>query len=118
MNNASLLLPLLVLAVLWFTMMRPQRIARQRRAQMLRQVGVGVEIVTIGGMHGTVIEADDDTVDVEISEDVIVRFDRRAIAEVRGHNEAATAEPESEPEDSNAIPTPTPLPADSSAKEA
>ena len=59
--------------------------ARRRRAQheaMQDSVEAGDEIITAGGLHGTVKEIDDETARVEIAPDVVVTLDRRAIAAV------------------------------------
>jgi preprotein translocase subunit YajC len=45
-------------------------------------VAEGLEIITAGGLHGTVVEAGESVVRIEIAPDVIVRLDRRAVAAV------------------------------------
>ena len=50
---------------------------------LLRQrLGPGDEIVTIGGLYGTVSAADDETVTLEISPGVNARYARGAVARV------------------------------------
>ena len=59
--------------------------ARRRRAQheaMQDSVEAGDEIITAGGLHGTVTEIDDQTARIEIAPGVVVTLDRRAIAAV------------------------------------
>jgi preprotein translocase subunit YajC len=59
-------------------------------------VAAGDEVITAGGIHGTVRRADDDAVDLEIAPSVVVRLDRRAIAAVATEieEEEGDAEPE------------------------
>jgi preprotein translocase subunit YajC len=65
---------------MWFFMIRPQR-ARQRAQQdQLRTVGPGTEIVTTGGLIGTVTGAADDELTLEIAPGTEVRVARRAVA--------------------------------------
>ena len=71
---------LVLLAALWFLMIRPRQ--QQLKAQQ-RQIGaleVGDEIVTAGGLYGTVRRIDDDAVRVEIAPELEVRIAKRAIA--------------------------------------
>ncbi len=49
---------------------------------MRSALDIGTEIVTIGGLYGTVVGGDDDSVMLEIADGVIVQFDRNAIAKV------------------------------------
>ena len=78
-------LPLLLIgAFVWFAMIRPQR-KRQRAVQdMQQQLSVGSDVITIGGLHGRVDAMGETTVDLELTDDIVVRFKRSAIAEVLG----------------------------------
>jgi preprotein translocase subunit YajC len=68
--------------LLYMVVLGPQRRLKKQRADLMNALGEGDEIVTIGGMHGRVVELGDVTVDVEVSEGVIVRYDRRAIRSI------------------------------------
>jgi preprotein translocase subunit YajC len=73
---------LVLLAALWLLMIRPRQ--QQLKAQQ-RQIGaleVGDEIVTAGGLYGTVRRIDEDEVRVEIAPELEVRIAKRAIAGV------------------------------------
>ena len=83
----AILLPLL-LVMLYLVLFGPQRRAKRQRAATMAALGAGDEIVTIGGMHGRVAELGDSTVDVEVAEGVIVRYDRRAIATITRRHDA------------------------------
>jgi preprotein translocase subunit YajC len=64
----------------------------RRDAQQLQaSLGAGDHIVTIGGLHATVISVDDDIVTVEIAPGVDVKFARPAIARVVQQQEEAPA---------------------------
>ena len=67
---------------MYFLMTRPQQKRRREAQAMQSQLGPGDQIVTIGGLHATVVSIDDDIVTVEISPGVNVRFARPAIARV------------------------------------
>lgn len=80
--NPFILVMVVLLVVMYVLMIRPQR---QRQAQQQRTInaaGVGDDILTTGGIYGTIAEADGDDVVVEIAEGLHVHMTRRAIAAV------------------------------------
>jgi preprotein translocase subunit YajC len=82
-NGLAGLLPILLLGVVfWAMLIRPQQRARATQRQMQTQLSPGDEVSTVGGIYGIVRDIDDATVDLEVSEDVIVRFDRRAVSRI------------------------------------
>lgn len=77
-----LALPLVLLGVLWFLMVRPVR-QRQREAEAAQQaVYVGAQIMTTAGIYGTVAWMDDQTIGLEVSDGVVVKYARAAVATV------------------------------------
>jgi preprotein translocase subunit YajC len=88
-----LLLIVLLFGVMYFLMIRPQQKRRREAQSMQSQLGPGDQIVTIGGLHATVVSIDDDIVTVEISPGVNVRFARPAIARVIQQESGVTDEP-------------------------
>lgn len=91
----TILFLLLLFGVVYFLMIRPQQKRRREASEMQSKIGPGDEIVTIGGLHGTVIALDDDVATLEVAPDVQVRFARQAIARVV---QKADSEPEVEEE--------------------
>ena len=77
-----LLLIVLLFGVMYFMMIRPQQKRRREAQAMQSALGAGDEIVTIGGLHATVVAVDDDVVTVEIAPGVHARYSRPAIARV------------------------------------
>lgn len=75
---------LIVIAFLlmWLLLIRPQRRRQSQQVTMQESLGVGDEVVTAGGLYGTVASLDEDEVGVEIADGVVVRIARRAIAGV------------------------------------
>ncbi|MFI5937162.1 preprotein translocase subunit YajC [Actinoplanes sp. NPDC051494] len=90
---APLLLIVLLFGVMYFMMIRPQQKRRREAQAMQSALGPGDEIVTIGGLHATVVEADDDVVTVEIYPGVNARYARPAIARVIKQESAVVPEP-------------------------
>jgi preprotein translocase subunit YajC len=76
----SLLFPIAIGLVVYFFMIRPQQ-KRSNEAKKFRQeLTKGARIVTIGGLHGLVVDLTDETVVVEVDRGTKLRFDRSAIA--------------------------------------
>jgi preprotein translocase subunit YajC len=69
----------ILVAAFYFLIVRPQRRNAMIRRQLLNAVEVGDEIVTTGGVYGTVASIDDDTLEVEIAPGVIVKIARGAV---------------------------------------
>jgi preprotein translocase subunit YajC len=77
-----LLLIVLLFGAMYFMMIRPQQKRRREAQAMQAALGPGDQIVTIGGLHATVVAVDDDVVTVEIAPGVNARYARPAIARV------------------------------------
>jgi preprotein translocase subunit YajC len=78
-------LPLILIgAFVYFAMIRPQRKRQQAVQNMQKELSVGDDVVTIGGMHGRVDAIGENTVDLDVTGDgdVIMRFKRSSIAEI------------------------------------
>jgi preprotein translocase subunit YajC len=87
-------------AVMWLLLIRPQRQRANKQMQMQDQLRIGDQIITAGGMHGTVKSIEDDVLDLEIAPRTTVRLDRRAVAAVASPEESESGqerEDESEP---------------------
>ena len=77
-----LIIMVLLLVVMYVLMIRPQRQRQQQQQATIERAGVGDDILTTGGIYGTVTEADGDDVVVEIAEGLQVHMTRRGIAAV------------------------------------
>jgi preprotein translocase subunit YajC len=78
-DYTPLLIIIVLFALLYFVMIRPQR-NRQRQAQQAQQhVGNGSRVRTTAGIYGTIVDGDADNVIVEIAPNVRVKMMRRAI---------------------------------------
>jgi preprotein translocase subunit YajC len=76
----GLIFVVILFVLVWLFLVLPSRRRQRTHRDMQDTVAVGDEIITAGGIHGFVRELADDEVRVEISEGVIVKLDRRAIA--------------------------------------
>ncbi|WP_433733579.1 preprotein translocase subunit YajC [Nocardia sp. CA-129566] len=85
----ELLFPLLLVALLvpMFLGVRRQKREAEKVTTMQESLKVGDQVTTTSGLYGTVVDIDDDTVDLEIAEDVITTWLRQAIRDVRTTDE-------------------------------
>ena len=79
-NPLTSLLPLiLIIVVFYFFMIRPQ-VKRQKELRNYRSsLQKGDKIITTGGIYGKITDIKDQTVTVEIADNVRVRIDKNAV---------------------------------------
>ena len=97
---------LVLLALVWVMLIRPQRRRQQEAQRLLQSIGVGKEIVTAGGLYGTVTAVEDDEVRVQIADGVEVRVAKRAVAGVVSEDENDPEEPQPEEAAPATLPNP------------
>ncbi|MBT5932725.1 MAG: preprotein translocase subunit YajC [Flavobacteriales bacterium] len=77
--SSMIMLGLMVL-VFWFFMIRPQMKKQKELKKFREALAKGDHIVTIGGIHGKILEVADSTVLVQ-SEGTKIRLDKSAISQ-------------------------------------
>lgn len=83
MDQIGGLLPILLfLAVIYFVMIRPQQKRQKQHKEMVGAVAVGDDIITAGGLHGRVVALSDETMDIEVTDDIVVRFQKNMLGRV------------------------------------
>jgi preprotein translocase subunit YajC len=78
---------LILLVGMWFLLIRPQRRRQLEAQRLLQALEVGKEIVTAGGLYGTITALEEDEARVQIADGVEVRIAKRAIAGVLSGDE-------------------------------
>lgn len=77
---STLIMFALIIAIFYFMIIRPQQKKQKDRQKMLDAIKKGDKVVTIGGLHGTVLGIEDKTVLVQAAENVKLKFDKTAIS--------------------------------------
>jgi preprotein translocase subunit YajC len=77
-----LIVLVLGLAVMYVVMIRPQRRRQAQHQTLIDALGVGEDVLTTGGIYGTVTQVEEDDLVVEIADGVAVHMTRRGIAAV------------------------------------
>ena len=70
----------LLMIVFYFFMIRPQQKKAKDARKFRESLQKGSKVVTIGGLHGKVLEIDEKTVLLEVDSNVKLRFEKSAIA--------------------------------------
>ncbi|MGH9745766.1 MAG: preprotein translocase subunit YajC [Candidatus Acidiferrales bacterium] len=75
------ILPLiLIMVIFYFLMIMPAQRRQKKVAEMLRNLKNGDKVITNGGMYGTIVGLEDDSVQLRIAEQVKIKVSRSAIA--------------------------------------
>ena len=83
-NYVQFLFPVAIGAVLYFFMLRPQQRKTAETKAFRESLVKGTRVVTIGGIHGLLVEVGPETVLLEVERGQRLRFDRSAVARVAG----------------------------------
>jgi len=78
---------LVFFGIFYFLAIRPQRRQKQQHSEMISMLKKGDEVVTIGGMFGTVSAIGDDWVELEVAKRTRVRYLKRAISSITSIDE-------------------------------
>src|SRR4051794_1197295 len=76
----QILVPVVLLALMYMMLIRPQQQRARRQRELLRSVEVGDRILTVGGLLGRVVGLGDETVDIEVADGIVLTFVRAAIS--------------------------------------
>ncbi|CAM3776651.1 MULTISPECIES: preprotein translocase subunit YajC [Paenibacillus] len=77
----GLILPfVLMFVIFYFLLIRPQQKKQKQRTAMLSALQKGDKVVTIGGLHGTIVEITDDIVVLKVNDVTKLTFDRNSIS--------------------------------------
>src|SRR5918992_4267601 len=80
-SNVTFLISLvLMVAIFYFLLIRPQQRRVRQQRQLVDSLHVGDEVVTIGGLFGTILEIDDETVTIDAGSGTRLRYLKQAVA--------------------------------------
>lgn len=80
-NPIAAFLPIILIVVIfYFLLIRPQQKRSKQHRAMLDALKTGDQVVTIGGIRGTVAAVDQDTVVVRVADNVKLTLNRSAVA--------------------------------------
>src|SRR5665647_2555427 len=97
MNTAMQLLPLILLIfIMYFLLIRPQKKREKATNQMRNTLQVGDEIITIGGVCGKIVKVKDETLIIQVgAEKIKFEIMRWAVSKVVNNDPNASTKKES-----------------------
>ncbi|MDO6390632.1 preprotein translocase subunit YajC [Pontibacter sp. BT731] len=69
-----------IILVFYFFMIRPQQKKAKDQKKFREELTKGMQVVTIGGLHGRLTAINDDTVEIEVDKGVRLVFEKSAIS--------------------------------------
>jgi len=76
----SLIFLLLIIVIFYLFFIRPQMKRSKEQKKYRENLKKGDKIVTIGGVHGKIVEVQETTFTIEVAENVRIRIEKTAIA--------------------------------------
>ena len=74
-------LPLILLfAIFYFLIIRPQQKAQKAHKEMLESLEKGDKIITTGGLIAVIVKPEEDFIKIKLNDDTIVKLDRAYVS--------------------------------------
>lgn len=73
----------LIIGVFYFLLIRPQKKAQQDHKKMLEALKKNDEVITVGGIHGTIANVKDTSITLKVDDNVKIEVQKSSIASVR-----------------------------------
>ncbi len=73
----------LIFVVFYFLLIRPQKKQQQEHAKMLGELKKNDEVITSGGMYGTIVNMQDDIVTLRVDENTRIKVQKSSISKMK-----------------------------------
>ena len=81
--GASMFVPMILIFVIFYMLVfRPQKKEKKEKQEMRNNLKKNEQIVTAGGIHGTVVLVKENTVILRVDDNTKIEFDKESIAAV------------------------------------
>ena len=74
---------LLIFLVFYFLLIRPQRQREKEQQKMFNSLNKNDEIVTTGGIHGTIVNVKDKTIIIRVDDNVKLEIEKNCVSYVK-----------------------------------
>lgn len=78
-----------IFLIFYFMIIRPQQKRAKEREKMLSNMQKGDKVITSGGLHGTIAGLDEKTVLLQVGDNIKMKFEKSAIANVISSKEGS-----------------------------
>ncbi len=80
MASDQMLLLLVIFAIFYFVLIRPQQKQQKEYKQMVESLKKNDQVVTVGGVHGTIVNLKEKTLVIRVDDNTRLEIDRTAVA--------------------------------------
>jgi preprotein translocase subunit YajC len=77
---SSIIFLVLLIGIFYFMLIRPQKRRVEQHRALMDSLQIGDDVITIGGIHGTIRALRDDELEVEVAPGTTLRLLRSAVA--------------------------------------
>jgi preprotein translocase subunit YajC len=81
--QSQLITIVLIIGVFYFLLIRPQKKQQEEHKKMLAALKKNDEVITVGGIHGTIANVKDTTVTLKVDDNVKIEVQKSSIASVK-----------------------------------
>ena len=82
-SYTMLIFIVLVIAMLYFITIRPQRKRQKEQQQMLSQLGPGAKVITASGIYGEIVSVSEDSIVLKVESGASIRVTRNSVIATR-----------------------------------
>jgi preprotein translocase subunit YajC len=73
----------LIFIIFYFLLIRPQKRAQQDHAKMLTALSKNDEVITSGGIYGTIVNIQDDVVTLRVDDNTRIKIQKSSISKLK-----------------------------------
>jgi len=77
---ANILFLVAIFGIFYFMLIRPQQKQQKKHQEMINNLNKNDEVVTLGGMHGTIINVKEKTFVLRVDDNVKIEVDKNSIS--------------------------------------
>ena len=77
---AQLFFPVAILVVFYFFLIRPEQNKKKKQGDFVNNLKKGQRVVTVGGVHGKIVNIEKNVVTLDVDRGTKIQFDRNSVS--------------------------------------
>ena len=77
---AQLFFPVAILVVFYFFLIRPEQNKKKKQGDFINNLKKGQRVVTVGGVHGKIVNIEKTVVTLDVDRGTKIQFDRSSVS--------------------------------------
>ena len=77
---AQLFFPVAILVVFYFFLIRPEQNKKKKQSDFINNLKKGQRVVTVGGVHGKIVNIEKTVVTLDVDRGTKIQFDRSSVS--------------------------------------